>query len=106
MIHVEAFLTEAIAWSDQGDRQNADAVLQVSVSANQELFDRIKGRGGIMCAALRELMKDEIMDSNIRSFVDAGRLFNISDNDIIKGIMSKFGVAFDEAKKYVLPAMA
>lgn len=103
---VEAFLTEAISWRDQGDRQNADAVLQVSVSANQELFDRIKGRGGIMCAALRELMKDEIMDAEIKSFVNAGRKFNISDNDIINSIISEFGVTLEEAKKYVLPAMA
>ena len=59
-----------------------------------------------MCAALRELMKDEIMDAEIKSFVNAGRKFNISDNDIINSIISEFGVTLEEAKKYVLPAMA
>lgn len=37
----------------------ADAVLQVSVSANQELYEEIR-RNSVMCEALRELMKDEI----------------------------------------------
>lgn len=103
---VEAFLTEAIAWSDQGDRQNADAVLQVSVSANRELYDQLKGRGGIMCEALKELMKEDILDEKIKVYVEAKKECDVPDNDIIKGIMSKFGVAFEAAKKYVLPAMA
>ena len=38
---------------------NADALLQVSVAANRELFEKIKGDAG-MCEALRDLMKDEI----------------------------------------------
>jgi len=59
-----------------------------------------------MCEALKELMKEDIQEAEIRSFVDAGKLFNASDDDIIKGIMSKFGVALEVAKKYVLPAMA
>ncbi|MBQ9278413.1 MAG: hypothetical protein IJ224_07245 [Lachnospiraceae bacterium] len=38
---------------------NADAILQVSVSANQKLYDKITRGDGVMCDALRELMKDE-----------------------------------------------
>ena len=38
---------------------NADAILQVSVSANQKLYSKIRG-DGIMCEALRELLKDDI----------------------------------------------
>ena len=41
------------------DRQNVEAVLQVSVKANDELYREIK-RDANMCDALRELMKDDI----------------------------------------------
>ena len=39
-----------------------DAVLQVSVSANRELYEQIREETG-MCQALRELMKDEFEDA-------------------------------------------
>jgi len=41
------------------DKQDVDAVLQVSVSANTDLYEKIR-RETTMCEALRELMKDEI----------------------------------------------
>ena len=41
------------------ERNNIDAVLQASVSANYELYQEIR-RDSVMCEALRELMKDEI----------------------------------------------
>ena len=44
-----------------GDRQNVDVVLQVSVSANRQLFDKVR-KDEDMCQALRELMKDEIAE--------------------------------------------
>ena len=40
--------------------KNADAVLQVSVSANREIYSRIAEEDNNMCEALRELFKDEI----------------------------------------------
>lgn len=36
-----------------------DALLQVNVSANRKVFERIKRKEPIMCEALRELMKDD-----------------------------------------------
>ena len=44
------------------DRQNVEAVLQVSVKANDELYREIK-RDANMCDALRELMKDDLEDA-------------------------------------------
>ena len=41
------------------DRQNVEAVLQVSIKANDELYREIR-RDANMCDALRELMKDDI----------------------------------------------
>lgn len=42
------------------DRNNVDAVLQVSVSANKGIYSRIAEEDNNMCEALRELFKDEI----------------------------------------------
>ena len=57
---VENFLRMARKFTEPGDRQNADAVLQLSVSANRSVYEDIKRRDPVMCEALRDLMKDEI----------------------------------------------
>ena len=46
--------------SEPGDRNNVDAVLQVSVSANKEIYEAIRRCDKVMCEALRELMKDDL----------------------------------------------
>ena len=56
---VRAFLAKARGLAEPGDRKNVDAVLQVSVSANGGVFQKIR-RDSRMCEALRELMKDDI----------------------------------------------
>ena len=58
---VRGFLEKARRMTEPGDRNNADAVLQVSTSANREMFEKIR-RDSIVCQALRELMKDEIAE--------------------------------------------
>jgi hypothetical protein len=57
------------------DRQNVEAVLQVSVKANDELYREIR-RDANMCDALRELMKDDIERevSAARKLEDARKL--------------------------------
>ena len=56
---VRRFLETASGYTKQGDKNNADAVLQVSVMANKKLYQAIRRDFG-MCEALKELMKDEI----------------------------------------------
>ena len=56
---VEEFLKKAEEMNMPCDRQNVEAVLQVSVKANDELYREIR-RDANMCDALRELMKDDI----------------------------------------------
>ena len=58
---VRTFLQEAELAKEPGERNNIDAVLQVSVSENAELFEKIR-RDEKMCQALRELMKEEIAE--------------------------------------------
>ena len=56
---VRAFVKRAAKISEPGDRNNVDAVLQVSVSANKELYESIRRCDKVMCEALRELMKED-----------------------------------------------
>jgi len=59
---VEEFLRKAERMNTPRDRQNVEAVLQVSVRANDELYREIR-RDANMCDALRELMKDDLEDA-------------------------------------------
>lgn len=56
---VRAFIKNATKISEPGDRNNVDAVLQVSVSANKEIYEAIRRCDKVMCEALRELMKED-----------------------------------------------
>ena len=58
---VRRFLEEAKLAKEPGALQNINAVLQVSVSANKDLYEEVR-RDENMCQALRELMKDEIAE--------------------------------------------
>ena len=49
--------------STQGEHNNADAIYQISVMANIELYENLKRRDTLMCEALKILMKDELNES-------------------------------------------
>ena len=68
---VENFLRMTQGFTEPADRQNADAVLQLSVSANRSVYEEIKRRGPVMCEALRDLMKDEIQKEIQEAVQDA-----------------------------------
>jgi hypothetical protein len=42
------------------ERENISSILEVSISANRQTFEKFKRRDSAMCDALRDLMKDEI----------------------------------------------
>lgn len=69
---VKAFLEESIRLTAPGDRNNIDAILQVSASANQKLYEEVR-RDSIMCEALRELMKDEIEKERLQAAAAAAQ---------------------------------
>ena len=60
---VRAFVEKAGKMTEPGDRNNIDAVLQVSVSANREIYEAIRRCDKIMCDALRELMKEDFEET-------------------------------------------
>ena len=57
---IKAFIAEAAGYKTPGDRSNADAVLQVSSTANRKLFEFMKGADKNMSETLREIMADEL----------------------------------------------
>ena len=59
---IEEFLRNVEEMNTPRDRQNVEAVLQVSVKANDELYREIR-RDANMCDALRELMKEDLEDA-------------------------------------------
>ena len=44
------------------DKQNADAVMNISIRANKEVYNKLREENPFMCQALRELMKEEIQE--------------------------------------------
>ena len=59
---VKKFIDAALQENDSDEWKKIDSILQVSVSANEELYSRIKEGDERMCQAMRELMKDEIAE--------------------------------------------
>jgi hypothetical protein len=57
---IQNFLTDSEQLTEQGDRENIDALLQVSVAANASAYSEIRKEAGHMCEAIQELFKDEI----------------------------------------------
>ena len=57
---IKRFIHEMNRAKDKDDKANADAVLQASISANRELYNRIMRGDDEMCEALESLMKDRI----------------------------------------------
>ena len=76
--------------STQGEHNNADAIYQISVMANIELYENLKRRNPLMCEALKILMKDELdesMEKGIEKGIEKG-------NDLI--LQLKAGASDEE----------
>ena len=83
---VRAFVEEAALISEPGDRNNVDAVLQVSVSANKEIYEAIRRCDKVMCEALRELMKEDFEQTKQETLLEA-----------IKNLMETMKCSADQA---------
>ena len=89
------------------ERNNIDAVLQASVSANYELYQEIR-RDSTMCEALRELMKDEIdRDVNkaraeARAQGEANIIINMKKNGVsLEDIAKMTGKEIEDVKAII-----
>ena len=86
------------------DRELADSVLQVSVSANRQVVDELRGDEN-MCQALLEIMEPEIdkikTETKIRMIIELGQEDGLSDAAIIERIEKKSGVSYEKAEAYL-----
>lgn len=98
---VEAFIDNAGRLTDPGDKNNVEAVLQVSIAANQELYDEIR-RNSIMCDALRQLLNEEIEEEKrnaVQSAVQSERQRTEQETLLktIKKMMTNLKLTADQA---------
>lgn len=92
-------------FTDTADQQNADAVLQVSISANEEAYENVKRRDPDMCKAMKDLMKEEIQEERIDA-AEQERVINIKS--MMKNLRLSASQAMDilnipvsEQRKYI-----
>ncbi|MBE5830250.1 MAG: SlyX family protein [Butyrivibrio sp.] len=86
---IKAFITEASKFNVPGDKGNADAVLQVSSTANKTLFEIMKGEDQTMCEALKELMADELKQAKEDGVSEATKKFATIINEKDKTIIDQ-----------------
>ena len=93
----ERFLKLAHTFTKPGDKNYVNAVLQVSLSANREVFDNLR-RIPAMCEALRDFMKEEI-DKEIQAAVEKEHKKTIDTERVsmIKSLMRKQGLTAKDA---------
>ena len=102
---IRKFLTDARLASNPGDLHNIDAVLQVSVTANRQTYDKVRG-DDTMCQALRELMKDEI-EKEVQQAVnqavkkETAKSADATKVDVIKNVMKNLKLPAEKAMEIV-----
>ena len=69
---IRAFATIAKGYTDQADRERVDAILQISSTANRDVYEDLYRRDKAMCATLMEIMKEDI-DKKVQQGTDQGR---------------------------------
>ena len=86
---IKRFIEMTSEFTEPIDKQNADAVMHVSINANREVYNKIREENPFMCQALRELMKDEIQEE-----IREERQEAVDESTIthIKNLMKKLGM--------------
>jgi hypothetical protein len=92
-VDIRNFLEETSQLIEPGDRNNIDAVLQVSTLANKAVYQSVK-EDFMACEALRELMKDEIDEEKVKSW-EQGTQSAILSN--IKNLMKNLKFTAEQA---------
>lgn len=111
---VEELIGKIRCLSGRQEREFADSVFQVSIGANQQVMEELKGDVD-MNQALLELMEPELrirdeekikeglhqgLRQGIQGTVDAFLKFGLGKAEIKKVIMEQYGISADEAEEY------
>ena len=82
--------------TDPCNRNNIEAILHVSIGANQQLYDEIR-RNSVMCDALRELMREEIEEEKRNAVQSIVQETEQTILEIIKSLMNNLNLTADQA---------
>ena len=69
---IETFIRTSRDYTNSGDQARVDSILQVSASANKELYRQLRKEDVDMCEALREIMKEDFEETEFRA-LEKGR---------------------------------
>ena len=109
---IRKFLEQTENMKTPRERNNIDAVLQASVSANYEIYQKVRRANG-MCEALRELMKDEIeqdvargeargeMRGRAEGIVDTCCDLGLPEEAILERLQKKLNISLQTAQEYL-----
>lgn len=96
------FLERVSRITEQGKREFADSVLEVSARANMELIELLRKEGDDMSEALMEIFAPEIKtiedNAKIAQLITTARKHGISEKDIIEDISVQFQYTEKDAK--------
>ena len=101
----ERIVIQAESLKRKDEKLYADAVLQVTVKENRDVFHKIRGESEYMCEALRELMKEDL-DEALEKGTEIGK--EIGKEELILGSFKKnrtaeeiaefLGISLEEVK--------
>lgn len=101
---IRQFLEQTESMKSPRERNNIDAVLQASVSANYNIYQKVRRADG-MCEALRKLMKDEIEQDvakgRAEEIVEMGYEFGLSESAILERLQKKLNISLQTAQEYL-----
>ena len=104
------FLTEAKHETEPGDRANVNSILQVSMTANLELYRKIGRENAMFYPALQELMKEDLdarwqagrAEGIILGTVNTYRkVLGLDNAALTDKIAAEFHLTMEQAKEYV-----
>ena len=101
---IQKMMAERNHMTEKADRELADSVLEVSISANRKIVEELIGDES-MYEALMEIMEPKlrIRDEKVRikEAVSALRDFGHKDEEIRPAIIKKYCLSEDEAEEYL-----
>ena len=98
---VRAFVERMTQISEPGTKNNINAVLQVSVSANKEIYEAIRRCDKVMCDALRELMKEDFEEKEQETLLKTIRNLMDSMKWTAEQAMSAMKIPEADRGKYI-----
>lgn len=104
---IQSLLEGVRRLTEKVDKELADSVLEVSIGANKQIVEELRGDDS-MCQALMEIMEPVIQEKvrnelkrGIKMTIDTLREFGHGDVEIKEAIMRKYDISDEEVEGYL-----